>query len=225
MSTETTVRPRPFDVNMPLARGYTRRVLFAVEVRDAVSLAPLSSGLRVTVTGLEGAPIVNTDGMFVWLEELNRQPQTVKVDPGVLPYEAVELPAPQPPARMLRVELAPRRDYGFAAGTTGLRGTLVEHRLGPAVAVVGADVWLRWQDDAGTWRDAPTHSHTNADGDFAAVLRLLPSQIPHQESGDSVRVRLAARRALGTLSSPELLLPPGQMASELPAFAWDEFQP
>lgn len=225
MSTETTIRPRPFDVHMPLERAYTRRMLFAVAVRDAVSLAPLSSGLRVTVTGLDGAPIVNADGMFVWLEEANRQPQTVKVDPGVLPYEGVEVPAPQLPARLLRVELAPRRDYGFAAGTTGVRGTLIEQRIGPRVEVLGAEVWLQWLDDASTWRDAPTHSHTNADGDFAAVLRFLPSHIPHPEPEGNVRVRLAARRTAGTRFSPGLLLPPGHVASDLPPFAWDEFQP
>ena len=85
---------RPFAVHLPLETAYTRRMLFAAEVRDAVTLARISDGLRATATGLAGRPIVNAGGFFVWLEEPNAQPQRVQIDPGTLPYEPIDVAAP-----------------------------------------------------------------------------------------------------------------------------------
>ena len=219
---------RTFEVHLPLEHAYTRRMLFAADVRDGATLARISDGLKVTATGLTGTPIVNADGFFVWLEEGNLQPQRVKIDPGTLPYENIDVPAPIPPARLVRIELTPRCDYEFAIGITGLRGTLIEHRLGSRVPATDAEIWLRWIDDTAngtTWLEAPTHSHTNSQGDFAAILRFLPTQIPRLDAAGGIRVRLAARRPAATLASPEFSLPLGRVASGLQPFAWDEFQP
>ena len=60
---------RPFDVQLPLERAYSRHVLFAVELLDAVTLERVSEGVEVIAEGLHGKPIVNAGGLFVWLEE------------------------------------------------------------------------------------------------------------------------------------------------------------
>lgn len=218
--------------------AYIRRVLFALEVLDGVSLARVSQGLRVNAQGLRRKPIVNTSGLLVWLEEGNRTPQGLEIDPGELPYmksalpaAALAVPAPPPPnARppLIRVELAPRRDYAFAAGVTALRGSLVRLRnQNPPVPVAGASVWLRWIDDnaAGTaWMDAPARSTTDANGDFAAALRLSPAQVPRLDANGRVRLRLCAERPqIGRLASPEFQQSPGRVADARQTFAWDEF--
>lgn len=222
----------------PPETAYTRRVLFAVEVLDGVTLGRLSQGLTVKAPGLTGQPIVNSAGLFVWLQEGNRAPQGLEIDPGDLPYmaarlpaAAVQVPAPPPPnlrPPLIRVELAPRRDYPFAAGVTGVCGTLVRLRNeNPAVPIAGATAWLRWIDDNAngtTWVNAPTRSTTDANGDFAAVLRLSPAQLPRLDANGRVRLRLTADRPqLGTLASPELALDQGRVASAQSTFAWDEF--
>jgi hypothetical protein len=217
---------RPFKVYVPLESAYTRRVLFAVEVRDAVSLQRLTTGLQVTATGVAGAPYVNFGGDFVWLEEGPARPQRVKVDPGTLPYESADVDVSVLPAtRLVSIELSPRRDYGFAVGTLGIRATLVEQRNGPIVRVPNAEVWLRWIDDQNAWIDAPTHSHTDGNGDFVAFLRLMPTQNPGLDAASQVRARVAALRAGATRASPEFSLPQGRVADTPPTFAWDEFQP
>ncbi|HVC12441.1 MAG TPA: hypothetical protein VNE59_12435 [Burkholderiales bacterium] len=228
----------PLSVRRPLETAYVRRVLFALQVLDGVTLAGVSQGLKVTAAGLAGKPIVNSSGLFVWLQEGNRTPQGVEIEPGELPFlkatlTAAELhvPAPPPPdqrPRLIPVELAPRRDYPFGAGVTGVRGTLV--RLGtenPPVPVAGAAVWLRWIDDNAngtTWADAPTRSATDSNGDFAAALRLSPAQVPRLDASGRVRLRLCVdRAALGTKASPEFQQSPGRVADARSPFVWDQF--
>ena len=84
----------PFPVRLPLERAFTRRMLFAAEIIDAVTLEPVTKDLQVKATGLNNNPIVNYDGFFVWLEEANRQPQAVIVDASLTPFESVTVPAP-----------------------------------------------------------------------------------------------------------------------------------
>lgn len=215
-----------FATQQPSETAYLRRMRFAVEVLDAVTLARISNGLKVTVTGMGGKPIMNWGGLYVWLEEGDHQPEQVIVEPGALPYQGVSVPAA--PDSLMRIELAPSRDYPFSTGITGLRTTLLETSGSPHTPAVGAEIWLQWIDDTSagtTWVDAPTHSRTDNCGDFVAVLRLTPTQAPRldQATGD-IRVRLHAKHASTELNSTEFLLPQGRVTDHKP-FAWDEFLP
>ena len=224
---------RPFEVSLPIEQGYVRNALFGIELLDAVTLERVSAGVRVVAEGLQGKPVTNTSGVFAWLREDLTNLQKVTIDPGVLPYERVELTPAQIQLPITRVELPPRLDYPFAAGITGLRGVLIEERVVPQVPVRDAEVHLRWLDENGVWRDAPTVSRTDTrGGDFTAVLRLSPSDVPQVVSG-AVTVRLHARRGANEGESTDLKLPQGRIADpsffaqgpNALIFAWDELLP
>jgi hypothetical protein len=216
--------------------AYERHALFAIELLDGVTLQRVSEGIEVTAEGLRGEPIVNYGGLFVWLEEKLDPLQKVLIDPGVLPYERVERtkaqlnlpPAPQP---LTTIELPPRVDYPFAAGITGVRGTLIEDRTTvPAHPVPGAEIALRWLDDTSVWHDAPTTSHTNNAGDFVSILRLSAADAPLVDNAGALTVRFRVRRdALNERHSGDLKVPQGRIAdpTTVPALivAWDELQP
>lgn len=224
---------RPFEVSLPVEQGYVRNALFGIELLDAVTLERVSAGVRVVAEGLQGKPVTNTSGVFAWLREDLTKLQKVTIDPGVLPYERMELTPAQIQLPITRVELPPRLDYPFAAGITGLRGVLIEERVVPPVPVRDAEVHLQWLDDNGVWRDAPTVSRTDTrGGDFTAVLRLAPSDVPQVVSGE-VTVRLRARRGADERESTDLKLPQGRIADpsffaqgpNALIFAWDELLP
>lgn len=220
---------RPFEVHLPLEGAYLRNVLFAVEVLDAVTLARVSQGLKVVADGLRGTPKLNASGLFVWLEEDIAPLRKITIDPRMLPHESAELTAEQLRLPMTTIELPPRLDYPFAPGITGLRGTLMEERAIPPnrpVPVADAEVRLHWLDDDGTtWHNAPTASHANPNGDFAAIVRLAPADVPRLDANGAFTVRLSTRRAgqneRSTADFPLLL---GRVADAL-TFAWDELQP
>lgn len=229
---------RPFEVRLPLEQAYLRSVLFAVELFDAVTLARVSQGLKLVAHGLQGQPIVNAGGLFVWLKEDMTSLEKITIDPGSLPYEGVELEAGQVklPPLTTTVELPPRVDYPFAAGVTGLRGVLIEERVTPPpppTPVRNAQVRLRWLDEDGvTWRDAPTTSRTNSSGDFVAILRLAPTESPRLDARGALTVRLRASREGVERGSTDLKLPQGHVADpstfapgDALIFAWDELQP
>ncbi len=230
----------------PQEPAYLRKVLFAVELLDAVTLSRVSQGLKVVAEGLRGTPIVNAGGLFVWLDEDVRRLKKITIDPGTLPYESVELAADELTLPLTTteltlplttIELPPRVDYTFAAGMTGLRGALIEERALPPrrpVPVTDAAVRLRWLDEDGvTWRDAPTRSHTMRGGSFAAILRLAATDAPQLDAAGALTIQLRARRgAMGERRSAELKLPQGRIAdpetyAQGPGaltFAWDELQ-
>ena len=79
---------RPFDVYLPHEESLRRRALFAIRLLDAVTLSTVSQGLKVVAEGLNGKPIVNASGLFVWLEEDVARLQKVSIDPGILVYLA-----------------------------------------------------------------------------------------------------------------------------------------
>jgi len=215
-----------FAVRTPAELAFVRNAIFAVEILDAVTLEPVTRGIKVSAIGLRRKPIVNYSGAFVWLEEGNARPQQIVVDASNTPYESLALPAPA--GNLMRVELAPRVDYLFGFCNTALRGTVIENLTdNPAVPVSDAEIWLQWIDDnaPGTiWIDAPTRSHSRADGDFAAYLRLTPKQVPRTDA-IGVRSRLRVRRGASSRSSAEFSLPTGRVADALPAFGWSELQP
>jgi hypothetical protein len=225
---------RPFEIKLPLEQAYSRRSLFAIELLDAVTLERVSRGVKVVAEGLQREPVINSGGVFVWLQEDLAPLEKVTIDPLTLPYEKLELePAdltlPPDPRPLTIVELSPRVDYVFAPGVTGLRGTLIEERVVPPVPVPNAAVRLRWLDDDDvTWRDAPTTSHTNSRGDFVSILRFAPTEKPNLDNG-SVTVRLRVSRNGNERSSADFKLLQGRVTDPSTldplTFAWDELQP
>jgi hypothetical protein len=225
---------RTFAVTLPLEEAFRRRTLFAIELLDAVTLTRVSQGVTVTAEGLQGKPVMNAGGIFVWLLEDVAPLQRVTIDPGTLPYEKVELnpvdlTLPPDPRPLTTVELSPRIDYVFVPGVTGLRGTLIEERVVPPVPVSNAEVRLRWLDDDGvTWHDAPTTSRTHSTGDFVSILRFAPDEKPTLDNG-SITVRLRVRRNGNERSSTDFKLLQGRVTDPSTldplTFAWDELQP
>lgn len=224
-----------FDLHLPLEQGYRREVLFGIELLDAVTLSPVNQGVKVVAGGLLGKAIVNTGGLFVWLQEDIQNLRNVSIDPGTLPYEGLELEPSQlklPPVKpaLTTVELQPRVSYSFAPGITGLRGTLIETRVDPPKPVANAAVRLQWLDDENNWRTAPTTSHSDPKhGDFVSILRLAPTEVPHLDKGE-VTVRLRASRDGGAeRGSNDLKISQGRITDPSTLkpliFAWDELQP
>lgn len=235
---------RPFEVRLPLEQFVLRKVRFAVELLDAITLSRVSEGVKVVAQGIQGGPVVNTGGLFVWLEEHVGDLQRLTVDPGMLPYEPVvlspiELKTMSPANSSLtrkaaRIELSPRVSYPFTFGITGLRATLIEQRVDPPQPVRNAALRLRWLDSDDVWQEAPTISHTDEKGGFAAILRLSPDQVPRLDASDEITVRLSASRDQGNpRESDDLKLVQGRMAdpstfeggAKTLLFAWDELRP
>jgi hypothetical protein len=227
-------------VHPPVEAGNWRQSRLAVEVLDAVTLERVSQGLSVTAEGIDGQPIVSASGWFVWLLPRTGMPvpTRVMVDPGRLPYRPVEsaVPPVNPnEVAVVSLTLAPSRNYSFSAGVAGVRATLVNDRLAnPVQPLVGVDVWLEWIDDnqPGTvWVAAPTVVKTDDAGDFAAIVRLAPDQLPRLDANGQLRVRLAAIHG-PTQYSPELSIPPGRIVDPVdpaaptgPFFQWTQFTP
>jgi hypothetical protein len=221
---------------LPLEQGYLRQSLFAIELLDAVTLSRVSQGVKVVAEGLHGRPTVNAGGIFVWRVEPIGPLRKVRIDPGALPYETVErdraqLQVPPAPVLLTIIELPPRLDYTFAPGITAARGTLIEERVDPPVPVRKAELRFRWLDDDGvTWRDAPTTSHTNADGDFVSILRFGPADVPRLNARKELTVRLSVRRDSASVRrSGDLLLPQCRVSDRSTVgalrLAWDELLP
>jgi hypothetical protein len=215
-------------VYLPLEQSYTRNVLFAVEVLDAVTLTRLSQGVTVTAHGLAREPVVNAGGLFVWLKEDITKFQGLDVDSGILPHESRQFTAAELQRPLWTIELPPRRSYPFTRGVAGIAGMLIDTRVAAPtrpVPVAGASVRLRWLDDNGMLRDASTVSHTDDKGGFAAIVRLAPTDVPRVDAAGALTVRLQVDRGGTVRTSPDLPLTPGLVDDSLLPFAWDELQP
>lgn len=218
--------PNGFVIHLPPETGYTRRMLFAVEVVDAVTLEPLTRSVEVKADGLMHKPVINSGGFFVFLREGAAAPLSITIDASGSYSESITVAPPVAPDRSIRVELAPRFDYPFVPGVTAMRGSLVESVPADPTPVSGAEIWLQWLDDiTTTWIDAPTRSHSNTKGDFAALLRLTPKQVSQPVGGRTVRSRLRVRRGGATRTSVEISLPTGRVAATMPLFGWSELVP
>lgn len=245
--------PRPLEVYSEQA--YARDVLFAVELLDAVTLQRVpanadpakkrpkgeptvnrSGGVRVIAEGLTGKPIVNKSGFLVWLQEDFEQLQKLVIDPGLMPYESAEVAKANVKQPLTSIELAPRPEYAFPPGMTGLLGSLIEQRVGNPLnrqPIIDAEVWLEWLDDLGNLQTAPTKSHTNKNGDLVTFLRLAASDTPKLDENGGLTVRLQVQRDTEQRHSADFQLPGGHIAdpSTFPhgedalIFAWDELQP
>lgn len=209
--------------------GYQRQVYLAVQLLDAVTLTPIREGVEVSAEGLRSKPIINASGYFVWLREENGVATKVMVDPKGLPYEKPELVNATFP--VTTIELQPRVVYEFAAGVTGLRGTLIERRTTPVVPVGDAEVRLSWlvEHTSDRWEQSPTRSRTEPDsGDFVSVLRLQDGDNPKIDA-DELTVRLLVRRGGLSRQSANFNLPQGRVTNRSMAgpltFAWGDLQP
>jgi len=208
-----------------------RSVLFAVELRDAVTLERVNQGISVDAQGLRRKPICNSGGLFVWIKQTPQEDttalQALASDNGELPYQSVTLDSSQVQApHLTTISLAPRVNYPFQAGVTGVRGTLIESNFGTRRSVLDATVRLQWIDHSSNWIDSPPLSNTGMDkGDFVAILRLLPSDKPDLNTDGTMQVRLQTDRPTAiTRYSPPFNLTPGRLSDPV-QFAWDELQP
>ncbi len=223
-----------------------RRVLFAVELLDPVSLNRISYGMKeVKAHGLSGKPIISISGLFVWLHEDISQLEKVSIRPGQLPYEETEIAPDQlnrvldlnsspPKWPLTSIQLAPRADYPFDRGVTALRGKLVEDRVS-LEPVPKACVRFRWLDQDGDWQLAPTvfptsaESDTSKGGEFVAVLRLAPSDEPQLDAAGNLTVRLVVRRDDVERVSADLAIPMGRVLDpsihNRNIVPWDELRP
>jgi len=208
-----------------------RNVLFAVELLDAVTLERVNRGITLEAQGLRRSPITNFGGLFVWIKQTPQEDTTalrsLVVTSGELPYQSITLDASQVQVPRLTISLAPRVNYPFQAGVTGVRGTLIESTFGTRRPVLDATVRLQWIDPLNDWINSPPVSNTAADkGDFVAILRLLPADKPDLNTTDgTMQVRLQADRptAMTRYSAPFNLIP-GRLADPI-RFAWDDLQP
>ena len=214
--------PRRFPVGM-VEIGWNRRVLCGAEIVDAVTLAPVTEGIRVRADGLSNKPTVNHSGFHYWLEEGNAQPQRISVTSLDELYSDVDTLPPVPPRKSVRIELAPRSGYPFPAGATAARGTINVSQVGPVRPVVGAAVRLQWSDGA-VWVDTPTQVTTDERGAFAAPLRLAPKDEPRLIAG-GMAVRLRVRRGSITRTSDEFALPAGRVSTTVQPFIWNDLNP
>ena len=209
----------------PVERAYQRKVLFAAEVLDGVTLGRITNGIKVSASAMQGDPVVNASGMFVWLDDGRPLvPQQLTVDPGLLPYQGASAAAPMPPSRLVQIQLAPGRGYAFQPGTTALRFSLIESNVGAPVAAPDTEVFLRWFD-SGAWIDAPLRSRTDAKGDASVAMRFGRSDEPGKDADGRLRVRLCARRAGATIMSAEFALPEGRVLDIAAPFALNTFLP
>ncbi len=208
-----------------LERSRERNVLFALELLDAVTLERLNDGIQVQAQGLQGNAVSNSGNLFVWLKEDPTSLATISINAGDLPYQGVELDRSQIQFPLTTVHMAPRVNYPFQAGVTGVRAMLVESKSG-SIPVLDAKIHLRWLNDQGIWQDAAPFSQTSVDkGGFVAILRLLPGDAPELDSSGALSVRLrASRPSTPPRDSTLLNLIPGRLLAPM-TFAWDELQP
>lgn len=215
---------RPFDVRLPLEQAWLRRTMLAVELLDPVTLERVSRGVTVTAPGLAGAAIVNFGGLFVWRRQSAANFQKLVIEPGTCPFERMEIPAAQVQRPLHTVELKPLANYPFTPGVTAIRGALYEKRvpLGQAPRPVpGATIRLAWlHEDNATWISAPATAVTDAQGEFTAILRLAPVDVPAVDARGRMSIRLFAKRAAGGEKHQQFQLPHGRVADA--AYAWDE---
>lgn len=212
-----------FPVGLPLERAWTRRVLCAAEIIDAVTLAPVKTGIVVRADGLKRKPLISRSGYHYWLEEGGAQPQRIVVDAAGTPYADAESDPPIPPEKHIRIELVPRSSYPFASGATALRGTLRVSRFGTPQPIAGATLYLQWFDST-VWINAPTRVTSDERGDFAAPLRFAPKDEPQPVTG-GIFVRLRVERGGITKTSDAFALRAGRVSPAAQPYFWDDLHP
>jgi hypothetical protein len=220
-----------FDAPLP------QTVAVAVELWDPVTTLPTSTGIGVTVRmgGRDVRPKAAVSGRFVVLGARDLWPTEISVDPGTLPYEAIDRldvaasrpagwPDVEPIKRLLRIPLTPASTYPFADGVTAISGYLFELNAGQRVPIANATVWFEWYDTA---NNPPTPRQiaaerfvtTDALGQFGVFDRVprVMGHAPDTEKG-LIKVRLGVTRAGATKYSPDdcPFLPPPAAGGRIP---------
>jgi hypothetical protein len=191
-------RLNPDDTDTP-----NRRVLYAVELRDAVSMERVDCGVSVEAAGLRGKPIMSLSGRFVWLMEGRSWPRSISVVPHPgSPYVAAQEPArPRPkdvgqasaPDRLHIIRLQPGILYPLANGVTWVRGRLTRS-ASDVQPVADAQVMIDWSLDVSgaSWNLAKSAiSTTDAQGSFVAYIGrdMQPASDRRSDNG-MIKVRL-----------------------------------
>ena len=207
----------------PYSDHLDRKVLYAVELTDAVTGSRVTDGVALEPLDAAGQPLSGRTpsrshtGRFVWLQPGNLWPAGMRVRPKPsLPYVARdEVVAPpkadptiaadnstllKPEDRLVRILLAPAPAYPFE-GTTAVRGILRE--AGPGSATIkDAIVQLAWRDHAG-WLPLPplpvdprkpAEAVTDAQGQFAVFLPMLGRSAQPDEQDGKLNLRLQVTR-------------------------------
>ncbi len=221
---------RPLSFSGAPETAWTRRVAYAIQVLDAVTLEPVTHKVQLRARGLRAKPVINASRYAVWLAEENRTIGTVEIKPppgsGLLEV-TIPPPAPATTGTPEPILLAPAHDYPFPPGVTALRGTLKVSATAGADPVVGAEIWLQWLDEGHfppRWTDSTVRSRTNADGDFAVLFRLASGHSAEMQDG-KFQARIAATHAGASRSMGIAALTPGLAAAAASPFAWNEFTP
>ncbi|MER9247627.1 hypothetical protein [Mesorhizobium sp. M0590] len=198
----------------------TRRALFAIEVIDSVSGSTLYDRIKVEPLDandkvINGPPVINHSGKFVWLEPRNDWPARVRVRPddrpNPPPFEDAVIDTPQPaddpiPARkrLFTALLRPTAAYPFGEGTTAVRGALKDGMARDANPIRDAIVQLAWQYDDVNWKPAapaagheplPGEARTDGFGQFATFIRLPADDAKVAVRNGLLTVRLQVTRA------------------------------
>jgi hypothetical protein len=220
------MKPR-FAVRLPLEIAYTRNVLLAVELLDAVTLERVTQDVEVQAKGLTAKPVVNSSGMFVWRKDADAANfDGLVIEPTTPVFERREITKADVTFPHHVVELHPLATYPFNAGDMAIRGRLVESNAlpppAPRVPIVGATVRLEWQDDDGGWHPWQAPRVTDASGDFTAMVRLSRGKLNEDIVPATLSVNLWARRANGVEKHRIYPVPQGRAIDR--TFGWDELQ-
>ncbi len=202
----------------------TRRVLFAIEVIDSVSGATLCDRIKVEpldTSGrvINGRPLLNQSGKFVWIEPNNAWPAKVRVrpddKPNPPPFEEASIDTPLPPDRSI-----PAKERLFTVVLRPADGRLSVRRgkcRGSRHALGGngrqcpggrrALVQFAWSLDEkpsnpelpATWHPelpakfrepTPGEALTDRNGQFAVFVRLMASESGAVGPDGLLKVRL-----------------------------------
>lgn len=168
------------------AHPFNRKVLVAVELFDPIAQTLVSRNVIITARGIDGNPIVSWGGRFVWLEQADNWPMSIRVEPVGLPFTTQEVQPPRPPnfpsataaERLVRIVLQPTPAYPFD-GVTAVRGRLTERLDAGSPPMPNVRVQLAWFDvNSASWVPSapasPSDPNSNGNGDFAAYQRLIP---------------------------------------------------
>ena len=186
-----------------LRERLNRRVLIAVELFDPVAQSLVSRNVIIRVRGIDGDPIVSWSGRFVWLEQGDKWPTEISIEPVNLPFTKQIVQPPRPPnfpiatasERLVRIVLQPTPAYPFD-GVTAMRGCLTDRLDAGSPPLANVRVQLAWFDlTSASWVPAPpalpVDPTTDQHGDFAAFLRLIPRRPAEPDIVNGfVRVRL-----------------------------------
>ncbi len=212
-------------------QAFDRQAIFGLELIDSVTLERVYRGFRVKAVGLPNEPSINASGVFYWLGQRENQTiESIIIEPSGRPYEPLILEnvvLSNLGGPMLRsVELVPRLDYPFPQGTTGVMGSLVEDSVAdPLIPIRNAQITLQVLV-SGNWIESRIISRTNANGDFATILRLnrQPS-LDDDTSQPAITLRILVKRGGLARVSPQWEQPFGDFRLPTPSneqlFAWN----